>query len=83
MFLKILIFFIVIYFYYHIYLMFKVNINNEISNYDNFITKQEITNEINIKLPFVLNSGHLLNNDICYNSFKNIDFEKESIDFER
>ena len=73
MFLKIFIFFIVIYFYYHIYLMFKVNINNEISNYDNYITKQEITNEINIKLPFVLNSGHLLNNDICYNSFNNID----------
>lgn len=73
MFLKIFIFFIVIYLYYHIYLIFKVNINNEISNYENTITKQDITNEINIKLPFIINCGHLVNNDICYNDFNDVE----------
>ena len=40
--------------YFHIYMMFKINKNNEIYEFNNVISKQNITNEIAYKLPFIL-----------------------------
>jgi len=46
--------------YFHIYMMFKVNKNNEIFNFNNTLSKQNITNEIAYKLPFYFNMDHLM-----------------------
>ena len=51
--------------------MFKINLNNELYEYTEEMTKQQITSEINYKLPFYFHSSHLQNNryilDTSYN----------------
>ncbi len=60
MFIEILIIIMIFFTYFHIYMMFKINKNNEIYEFNNVISKQNITNEIAYKLPFYFNMQHLI-----------------------
>lgn len=55
--------------------MFKVNINNEIYEYNEEMTKQQITNEVNFKLPFYFTSPHIQNHNGIHQDMSNNEIE--------
>ena len=44
-------------------MMFKINKNNEVYEFDNVLSKQNITNEIAYKYPFYFNIDHIIQNN--------------------
>lgn len=63
MFWELIILIIIFFIYFHIYMMFKINKNNEIYEFNNVLSKQNITNEIAYKYPFYFNIDHIIQNN--------------------
>ncbi len=63
MFWELIILIIIFFIYFHIYMMFKINKNNEVYEFDNVLSKQNITNEIAYKYPFYFNMDHIIENN--------------------
>lgn len=63
MFTNLLILIFVIYIYFQVYMMFKINKNNLVETFNDEYTKQNITNDIAYKLPFKIEESTIVNDD--------------------
>lgn len=66
LFCKLAFLFLLLYTYISFYYVIKVNIYNEMSHYDEELTRSNITNEVAFKSPFYFDAPHL-SKDICMN----------------
>jgi hypothetical protein len=59
MILELILLFVIFYLYFLFYMSFKINVNNEIYEFDKTQTRRSISSETNLKLPFYFNIKHI------------------------
>lgn len=74
---EILIIFFIFTVYFFFYVEYKVNKNNKIYEYDKELTRQNINNEILLKMPFYFDGSHL-NSPLNVSSYKMIKKDKKN-----